>query len=261
MNTDITKMEKSVERGRILTIDIGNTALKVSVFEGERCLVRIFGEEVIPVSVKEMLGAYNVAGIACCRVGDDASGIAEMARKLGNIPFMELDAVTPVPLRVDYDRFTLGNDRLAAVTGVAALGEDILLVDVGTAMTLDMVHGMSFIGGNISPGLQLRFESLHRFTRRLPLVTPDGHAPMLAHSTEEAIRSGVIRAVAYEIKATLDEIRIYYPGTRLVVTGGNMPSVSKYLTILGVSHSIDSQAVGRGLVRIFNYNNYFHIDE
>lgn len=261
MITDTIQMERSVEQGRILTIDIGNTALKVSVFEGEQRLAAMSGGEVTPDSVKEMLGTYKVAGIACCRVGDDAAGIAEMAKNLGNIPFMELDAETPVPLRVDYDRFTLGNDRLAAVTGMATPGEDILIVDAGTAMTLDMTHGMSFLGGNISPGLQLRFDSLHRFTSRLPLVAPEGPAPMLAHSTDEAIRAGVVRAVAYEIKATLDEIRIYYPETRLVVTGGNMPIVSNYLTILGVSHSIDSQAVGRGLVRIFNYNNYFHRNE
>lgn len=238
---------------RILTIDVGNTAMKVSVFQGETLLASMAGREVTRAAVMSYLGDCNVQGVACCRVGQDAQDITGMVRRMTDVPFMELGSDTPVPVSVDYNRASLGNDRLAAVVGVAAKGECVLLADVGTAMTLDLANGLKYAGGNISPGLRLRFESLNRFTELLPLVDARGMVHTFGHNTEDAIRSGVVRGLAYEITGTLDRVRISEPEVRLVITGGNADVVSKQLTVLCVPHVIDRQAVGRGLVRIFNY--------
>lgn len=240
---------------RILTIDIGNTAMKVSVFEGETQLTSIAGTEVTPAAVMSYLGDCNVQGVACCRVGHDSQDITAMVRRMTDVPFLELGPDTPVPVGVDYNRATLGNDRLAAVVGVAARDACVLLADVGTAMTLDLTRGLRYAGGNISPGLRLRFESLNRFTELLPLVDADGTVHDFGHNTVDAIRSGVVRGLAYEVMGTLDRVRVYEPDARLVLTGGNAGVLSKQLTVLGVPHTIDRQAVGRGLVRIFNYAN------
>lgn len=240
---------------RILTIDIGNTAMKVSVFQGETQLTAMAGREVTRAAVMSYLGDCRVDGVACCRVGQDTEDIVGMVRRMTDVPFLELGPGTPVPVAVDYNRATLGNDRLAAVVGVAARDACVLLADVGTAMTLDLARGLRYAGGNISPGLRLRFESLNRFTALLPLVDADGTVHDFGHCTEDAIRSGVVRGLAYEVAGTLDRVRVYEPDARLVVTGGNAGILSKQLTVLGVPHAIDRQAVGRGLVRIFNYAN------
>lgn len=241
--------------GRIITIDIGNTAMKVSVFQGETLLTSIAGREVTPAAVMSYLGDCNAQGVACCRVGHDPQDITGMVRRMTDVPFLELGPDTPVPVTVDYNRATMGNDRLAAVVGVAAEDSCVLLVDVGTAMTLDLARGLRYAGGNISPGLRLRFESLNRFTELLPLVDADGTVHDFGHTTVDAIRSGVVRGLAYEVIGTLDSVRVYEPDARLVLTGGNADILSKQLTVLGVHHTIDRQAVGRGLVRIFNYAN------
>lgn len=240
---------------RILTIDIGNTAMKVSVFQGETLLTAMAGREVTRAAVMSYLGDCRVDGVACCRVGQDTEDIVGMVRRMTDVPFLELGPDTPVPVAVDYNRTTLGNDRLAAVVGVAAKDTCVLLADAGTAMTLDLARGLRYAGGNISPGLRLRFESLNRFTALLPLVDADGTVHDFGHNTEDAIRSGVVRGLAYEVAGTLDRVRVYEPDARLVVTGGNAGILSKQLMVIGVPHVIDRQAVGRGLVRIFNYAN------
>lgn len=229
--------------------------MKVSVFQGETHLTSIAGTEVTPAAVMSYLGDCNVQGVACCRVGHDSQDITGMVRRMTAVPFLELGPDTKVPLAVDYDRATLGNDRLAAVVGVAAKDACVLLADVGTAMTLDLARGLRYAGGNISPGLRLRFESLNRFTELLPLVDADGTVHDFGHNTVDAIRSGVVRGLAYEVMGTLDRVRVYEPDARLILTGGNAGVLSKQLTVLGVPHAIDRQAVGRGLVRIFNYAN------
>lgn len=240
---------------RILTVDIGNTAMKVSVYEGETLLTSMAGKEVTPAAVMSYLGDSDIRGVACCRVGEDTQDITGLVRRMTDVPFLELGPDTPVPVDVDYTRATLGNDRLAAVVGVASVKECVLLADVGTALTLDLARGLRYAGGNISPGLRLRFESLNRFTALLPLVDADGPTHDFGHNTKDAIRSGVVRGLAYEIAGTLDRVRIYEPDARLVVTGGSAGIISKQLTVLGVRHEVDRQAVGRGLVRIFNYVN------
>ena len=143
--------------------------------------------------------------------------------------------------------------RLAAAVGVAEPDRCWLIADAGTALTLDMTRGMTFAGGSIAPGMNMRFESLHSHTRRLPLVSPEGSAPLFAHDTAQAIRSGVIRGMAYETMSALGQFRQFCPEARLCVTGGDAPVLSRQLTIMNVPHTVCHNAVARGLVKIFNY--------
>lgn len=247
-------MNRMAEARTILTIDVGNTAIKLSVMRGDEPLETLVGAEVTEEHIEELLRNYSVEGVACCRVGSDRCNVVDFVRGHSGVPFLELDKSTPVPITVDYDRQTLGNDRLAAAVGVAAAGRTVLLADAGTAITLDLTRGLRYEGGNISPGVRLRFEALNRFTQQLPLVNPTGPAPRFGHNTDQAIRSGVIWGLVYEVAGTLAQARELDPGTSLVVTGGNSKMLSKYLTILNIAHVIDPSAVGRGLARIYNFN-------
>lgn len=240
----------------LLTVDIGNTALKVSVFSGETLLKSMACKNGFTDNLRRMLDSYpDIAGVVCCRVGADRLGVADMLRGMYPDSYMEIGPDTPVPLSVNYNRGTLGNDRLAAAVGVAAPGVSVLLVDAGTAVTLDMTRGLRYEGGNISPGLHLRFEALHRFTQHLPMVEAEGSAPFLGNSTDSAIRSGVEWGLAYEVAETFARARELDDNILLVLTGGNARLLSRYLTILNIPHDIDCEAVGRGLVRIFNFKN------
>lgn len=239
----------------VLTVDVGNTAIKLSVFGGETLVDSLAGSNLSAREVHEFVESHRpFRGVVCCLVGVDTVGVVDMLRREFADRFMQLDANTPVPVTVGYDRSTLGDDRLAAAVGVASPEDSVLLVDAGTAVTLDLTRGMRYVGGNISPGVNLRFEALNRFTHRLPMVSDRGEAPLFGHSTREAIRSGVERGLAYEVAGNFAQARMLDPRVRLVITGGSASIVSRYLTILNIPHDIDSHAVGRGLVRIFNFN-------
>lgn len=195
------------EKGTILTIDIGNTALKAALFRDGVLSQSVAGIGLGFEAVETMLTFNTVDGICYCCVGTDPDGIADRLRG-GEIPFIELKADTPLPITVEYDRTSLGVDRVAAAVGVADPDVPVLVVDAGTALTADLVADGRFIGGNISPGLKLRFRSLNHFTSRLPLVNPYGDCPVFGHNTETAIRAGVVNGMISEIIAAYDYARL-----------------------------------------------------
>lgn len=239
---------------KIMTIDIGNTAVKVAVFRGEHLLQSVVGVGVGLEAIDSMAMSHSVRGICYCCVGSDRIGIAEHIRGDG-LPVLSLAPDTPLPIEVCYgSRATLGADRVAAAVGVAAPGENMLVVDAGTAVTCDLVADCRFIGGNISPGLKLRFNSLHDFTSRLPLVSHEGELPDFGHDTATAIRAGVVNGLVSELVCSFRLARHDYDNVKMMLTGGDAAILSPLLAARGVDVVRDSEVVGRGLVRIFNYN-------
>ena len=242
---------------RILAVDLGNTMLKATVFEGEREVECAVCRNDRPDAVRTLLGRHDIEGVMFCSVGAEEYAVArELAGICGCLPVSWLKPGTPLPIDVAYgSRSTLGADRVAAAAGVAEEGRSVLLVDAGTAVTLDLVEGMRFWGGNISPGLRLRFTSLARYTSRLPQVDIKGDVPDFGHNTVTAIRSGVVQGLVGEIIYALERARKRFPHAELVLTGGDADYLAAFLRKAGEKVAIDHGAVGRGLVRIYNYNN------
>lgn len=244
-----------MDRRSILTVDVGNTAVKVAVFEGERLVQSIVGSADVVETVEAILPFCSVDGISCCSVAGDVDEIGSRLGCLG-LPVICLTPSTPLPIEVEYSsRATLGADRVAAAVGVAAQGMASIVVDAGTAVTVDIVADLCFKGGNISPGLRLRFRSLSEFTSRLPLVQPEGRLPLFGDDTETAIRAGVVRGLVSELDAAWRAARDLYANITMILTGGDASLLAPLLSQRGIDVSADAEAVGRGLVRIFNYNN------
>ena len=119
---------------------------------------------------------------------------------------------------------TLGVDRLAAVLGARSLQPEghLLVVDAGTCITFDVLLADGrYIGGNISPGLSMRLAAMHAYTARLPLVDAQGELPLLGLDTPTALRSGVLRGIAYEIEGYVRRLREEYGTISTFLTGGN----------------------------------------
>lgn len=247
-------IDSAADRRQIMTIDIGNTAMKVSVFEGETLVRSLAGPADSREAVDAMLTFSSVEGIVYCCVGNDRAAVAESLADAG-VPVLILAPDTPLPIEVEYrTRSTLGLDRVAAAAGVACLGQTRLVVDAGTAVTIDLVDGLRFKGGNISPGLRLRFRSLNAFTSRLPLVALEGDMPMFGYDTDTAIRSGVIRGLVAELSAAWQKAQSEFGPVTMMLSGGDARLLAPLLGNNGVRLEVDSEAVGRGLVRIFNHN-------
>jgi len=130
-----------------------------------------------------------------------------------------------VPFTVSYQNIkTLGSDRLAAVYGAWALypGKDVLIIDAGTAITFEVLdHQKGYLGGAISPGVDMRLKALHNFTGKLPLVAKSNDWGDLGKSTEESIRSGVMNGALDEMEGFITRYKRKYPEITVLICGGD----------------------------------------
>ena len=212
-----------------MAIDGGNTRLKTTVFLPSGTTTASFAPDDAE-GVATLADRLGVTDAAMAASGHVDVRLAETLRHQLSGDFLLVTPTTPLPIRIDYaDPMTLGIDRKATAVAAAALypGESLLVADAGTALTLDLIApesggGMAFRGGNISPGLSMRLESLHRFTARLPLLNPAeiGTVPYFGQSTAEAIAAGAAGGLLDEIAVAAS--RASADGTtRILLTGGD----------------------------------------
>jgi type III pantothenate kinase len=166
-----------------------------------------------------------------------------------------LTADTPIPVTNAYSSpRSLGMDRLAAAVGAWSMkpGHDLLIVDAGTAITYDFVSADGvYRGGNIAPGVDMRFRSLHEHTGALPMVDRNGDIPIFGNDTFTAIRSGVMVGVRHELEGYIEELGSLYPSLLVFLTGGDAESfdIKAKSTTFAVP-----DLVLRGLARIVDFN-------
>jgi type III pantothenate kinase len=145
------------------------------------------------------------------------------------IPFFHvLSYKSLLPFKIEYDTpETLGPDRIAAVAGAFNLfpESEVLVIDAGTALTFDFLSADIYKGGNISPGLTMRFKALNKYTDRLPLVSPAQSFTFPGRNTNDAIMAGVITGVTYEINEYIRTFENKHTDFNIILTGGD----SEYL--------------------------------
>jgi type III pantothenate kinase len=239
-----------------LVIDLGNTYSKIAVCDGTEIIESVITEKISNKEIGYFISGYeNLKGAIISSVVNHSRELIDYLDSSFDT-FLELTGSTPLPLVNLYKTpETLGYDRIAAVTGAHTIfpGKNVLVIDAGTAITFDMVTAAGeYIGGNISPGLHMRFKALHKFTSRLPHLTPEEEAvKLLGKTTDEAIVSGVVNGITYEIKGYISAISEKYSNLRVVLTGGDANSFDKRLknSIFVVSHL---NLIG--LNRILDYN-------
>lgn len=160
----------------------------------------------------------------------------------------------PLPIRLGYDTpKTLGVDRIAGCVGGAFLfpGRELLVIDSGTAITYDFVSADGeFRGGNISPGLGIRFRALNEFTASLPLVKCSMEHGYVGKNTHDAILNGVMNGILFEVRGYIDELLRNNPHAAVIITGGGSEYLRKTLkrTVF-----FEDKLVITGLNRILEY--------
>jgi type III pantothenate kinase len=162
-----------------------------------------------------------------CIISAVKQELSELVKKLGDlhIPFIRLGSSLKFPFEIQYSSpETLGNDRLAAVAGAFSLypNKDVLVIDAGTAITYELLlREGGYIGGNISPGLNMRYKALHTYTDQLPLLTQQDKEHLIGNNTNEAITGGVQNGLIFEIEGYLTKISNKYPQLTVLLTGGD----------------------------------------
>ena len=207
-----------------IVIDVGNSGAKVALFEDGEIKELLRFHTLSPETLRVLFDKYRVGrGILSSVVDVSGSCLSYLSQSLSC--FLLFDDVKKTMLSIDYHTpETLGKDRIAAVVGAAYLqpGKDLLVIDAGTAITFDYVTASGcFKGGNISPGMEMRFKALHTLTGKLPLVEKEGDAPLLGYSTETAIRSGVVRGICFEMESYIDALKAEAERFSVFLTGGD----------------------------------------
>jgi pantothenate kinase, type III len=170
--------------------------------------------------------------------------------------FIELNHITPLPIANLYETpETLGKDRIAAAVGANELFPDqnVLVIDAGTAITYDFVSAENqYLGGNISPGLQMRFKALNQFTDKLPLVDSSAYFSEIGKNTKEAIRGGVQNGILFEIEKTIELFSGKYEDLQVILTGGDAAFLSQLIDADVLVH-LNLTLIG--LNRILEFNS------
>ena len=210
-----------------LCIDQGNSRTKVALMTDEGKMINHFiYKSFSSADVERLFELYDITdSIISSVVNIEAAVVNTLSRNSQH--FVLFDHNTPVPIVNRYETpQTLGQDRLAAAVGAKSLcpNENLLIIDAGSAITYDFVTAEGeYMGGNIAPGLKMRFTMLHRMTKKLPLVEAEEKEliPLFGKNTRDAIAAGVIRGVAYEVKGYMRTLHEKMPHFRTYLTGGH----------------------------------------
>ena len=239
-----------------LVLDLGNSYGKIAVCDDKHLIESATYEKITSREIAYFHTRYKeLAGVIISSVVNYSREIIDYLGNLYDL-CIELDQSTPIPLVNRYRTpDTLGYDRIAAAVGAYTIFPEtnVLVIDAGTAITYDIVTSEGeFMGGNISPGLEIRFKSLHKYTNRLPhLERPDEKPPLVGSSTKEAIQSGIVNGLLFEMDGFIDTISQEYPQLQVVLTGGD---ANYFVGKLKSSIFVDLNLNLIGLNRILEHN-------
>ncbi len=217
----------------ILTVDIGNTRIKAAVFEGDILLEQfVFTKKELQKNIEIILKKYQkTTDLVVASVGDvEKESFLEFQKE---ILLHFISHADLFPFENTYETpLTLGIDRMVLAAGATLQfpGQNRLVIDVGTCVTYDFIdQNNRYLGGAISAGLRLRYEALHNFTSKLPLLHLETPKHFIGNSTTESIHSGVVNGLVYEIDGFIDEYKILYPNFIIILTGGDTDFLAKRL--------------------------------
>jgi type III pantothenate kinase len=206
-----------------LIYDIGNTSNKLAVYDRSVKVFSIRTKHVCCEDLQKMISPYTITQGIISSVKDLPEFIYDLISL--NIPKVHiLNNKTLLPFRNEYlTPETLGPDRIAAVAGAYYLypGRNVLVIDAGSAVTYDFLSGKSYKGGNISPGLNMRFKALHKFTDKLPMGSAIEKFESPGRNTIEAISAGVIKGLVYEIDEYIRNFEDKNIDAVVLLTGGD----------------------------------------
>ncbi|MCQ2312083.1 MAG: type III pantothenate kinase [Paludibacteraceae bacterium] len=238
-----------------LCIDQGNSRTKIAIFEGERLKKHIIYKHFSSLDVERLFSLYPIDNSIISSVSNIEPSVVNALHRLSKRCVL-FDHTTSIPIKNCYDTpATLGQDRLAAAVAAAHLypSENVLIVDVGSAITYDVVTEQNeYIGGNIAPGLKMRFSVLKQMTKKLPYVEVEAEEliPLFGKNTHDAIAAGVIRGTIFEVKGYMRALAERVAHFETIITGGNNPYIIKSIECAHV----EKHLVLIGLNVILNYN-------
>ena len=208
-----------------LVVDVGNTLIKLAVFNGNN---QVFKKTVLKTDFDKALdflyeefGTIEKAMLSVVGTFSDKSR-AKLEKRM-KVHF--ISPSTKLPFANKYTTpETLGFDRIALVSAAASQfpNKNVLIIDVGTCITYDIINNEGhYLGGAISPGIDMRYKALNYFTEKLPLLDANLPHKLTGNSTQTSIHSGIINGVSFEIDGIITAYKQENQDLTVILTGGN----------------------------------------
>ena len=240
----------------LLVIDVGNTQIKAAVFEQNTLLKKeIIAYEDWQISLKKVIKKFSEISIL----------VVASVGKLEKNDFLTLDSGLNVYFITRESKFpfnnlyvspsTLGIDRMILASGAVLQypNKNRIVIDAGTCITYDFIDSNdNYLGGAISPGIRLRYESLHNYTAKLPLLKRESHSEVIGNSTLQSIHSGVINGISFELDGFINSVLDKNDNFIIILTGGDADFLAERLknTIFA-----NPNFLLESLNQTFQYNN------
>lgn len=239
---------------KTLCLDFGNTRLKAAIFENE-----IFRDELLLTddsreTMEELIRVHQPQKAILSSVIKHNPAIEEILA--AHTIFHKLSYHTQINFTTPVGKpETIGADRLALMAAAVHYfpGKNNLVIGLGSCITYNFINQYhQFLGGSISPGMEMRFKAMNEHTALLPLVQKDWNFPIIGYDTKTNLQSGVIAGISYEIDGYIDYYAGKYGNFNVVLTGGDAGYFARQLKNKIFA---DSNFLFKGLYALSETNN------
>lgn len=236
-----------------ICFDFGNTRLKAAVFEQDQLKDIVILNDDSRESMEEIIQQFKPSFSILSSVINHQLVVEEVLAKHTN--FHKLSHQTKLPFTTPVGKpETIGADRLALCAASVHLfpGKNNLAIGIGTCITYNFINNQNqFLGGSISPGLEMRFKSMNQLTALLPLVKMEWNFPLIGYDTKTNLLSGVAWGMAKEIDGIIDAYAEKYGNFNVLLTGGDTVHFAPLLKNMIFA---DPQLIFKGLYAISEFN-------
>ncbi len=239
---------------RTICLDFGNSRLKAAVFNKQEMIEEFIIENDSNSTIESLLKKYTPSKSILASVIHHNEEIETILAQ--NSSFHKLGKNSALNFTIAVSKpETIGPDRISLIAAAVNQfpGFNSLIIGLGTCITYNFVNQYGhFLGGAISPGMDMRFKSMHEYTAKLPLVKPTHHFPLIGYDTKTNLQSGVIVGITAEIAGFIEEYQNKYNRFNVVLTGGDS---SYFASQIKKNTFADSNFLFKGLYVLSELNN------
>lgn len=237
-----------------LCFDFGNTRKKVAVFNNGTIEKVLTLEDDATTTITSLIQTFQPKKSILSSVIEHNVEIEDVLKRNTRFHLLNHESKLPITTPVGKPE-TIGADRLALAAGGVHFfpGKNLLLIGLGTCITLNFVNKYKeFLGGSISPGLEMRLKSLQHYTAKLPYTAPKADVPLIGYDTDTNVLSGVILGMAYELDGFIDAYNFKFDNFNVVLTGGDVQHLASHIKNRIFA---DPDLIFKGLYAISEINN------
>ena len=237
-----------------LCFDFGNTRLKAALFANHELIEEIILQDDKEETITELLQQYKPAKSILSSVINHNEAIEILLES--QTQFHKISHLTQINFTTPVGKpETIGTDRLALMSAAVHFypGKNNLIIGLGSCITYNFINQYNqFLGGSITPGMDMRFKSMHDYTAKLPLVTVDWNFPLIGYDTKTNLQSGVLIGITSEIEGFIQKYVEKYSNFNVVLTGGNS---AYFASQLKYKIFADQHFLFKGLYALSEINN------